>query len=262
MREDAGLTIKEVSRTLGCSESKISRIENGKTRASPDDIRELLSIYGAGREKSEDLIRALREESQKKWWEAYQDVFDSPYVTYEAMAASINSFGGLAIPGLLQTEDYARAVLLAVRPDQSPEETARRVEFRMLRQTVLASDDPPLFSAVLDEAALRRLVGGSEIMLKQLQRLAEFSRRPSVTLQVLRFAEGEHAGMSGHFTVLHFAEEGDADLVFFDTPIQDVAYSDDPRVAGDYRAAFKELQRISLDPDESARFLDSMVEEL
>jgi hypothetical protein len=116
----------------------------------------MLLLYGASQDQVEGFVHAIQEDRRKRWWEAYQDVSDSPYVTYEAMAASIKTYGGLAIPGLLQTKDYARAVLLAVRRDLTPEEAARGVEFRMLRQAILTGDDPPALSVVVDEAALRR----------------------------------------------------------------------------------------------------------
>jgi transcriptional regulator with XRE-family HTH domain len=262
LREDADLTIKLAAAQLGYSNSKLSRIENGKISATPGDVRKMLRLYGASKEQQDDLLQVVHEERQKKWWQPYSDVFESPFVTYEAAATTIDCYGGLLIPGLLQTEEYAGAVLRAVRPELPHGEVARRIEFRMLRRTILARDDPPKFSVVLDEAALRRPVGSAHVMSEQIRRLLEFSRHPSITLQVLELESGEHASMDGGFVLLHFEDEQDGDLVFFDTPIRRVAYSDDSKVVALLAAGFTELQRAALDPDESEAFLTRLTKEL
>jgi hypothetical protein len=262
MREDADLKIGQVAATLGYSISKISRIENGKISATPDDVGKMLKLYGASKEELDDLLQVVHDERQKKWWQAYSDVFESPFVTYEAAAASIDCYGGLLIPGLLQTQEYAGAVLRAVRPKLAPNEAARRIEFRMLRQSILARNHPPRFSAVLDEAALRRPVGSPQVMSDQLHRLIELSGHPSITLQILRFDSGEHAGLDGAFFILHFTEEDDPDLVYLDTPIRKVVYSDSSEAVASLADAFKEMQHAALGPDESAAFLARLARKL
>jgi transcriptional regulator with XRE-family HTH domain len=262
LRDDAGLTIEEVAGRLRCSESKVSRIENGQIGASPDDVREMLLLYGTTEQRLEDLIQVAREERKKKWWHAYRDVFDSPYVTYEAAAKLIESYGGLLVPGLLQTKEYATAVLRALAPQISPDEVARRIEFRMLRQTILAADDPPLLTVVLDEAVLRRQVGGRDMMRNQLRRLINASANSSVTLQIVEFGAGQHSGLGGSFTLLHFENEDDRDLVYFETAIRSVVYSDDPHVVQDSMEAFERLRGVALSPDESTALLVTLTNEL
>jgi hypothetical protein len=262
LREDARLSIGEAATRLGYSSSKISRIENGKISANPADVGDMLELYGANTEQLEDLLHVVREERQKKWWQAYNDVYESPFVTYEATAACIDCYGGLLIPGLLQTQEYAGAVLRAVWPPLDPGEAARRIEFRMLRHTILAREHPPRLSVVVDEAALRRPVGGRQVMSDQLHRLVEFSRHPSISVQVLRFDAGEHAGLDGAFILLHFTDEDDPDLVYLDTPIRRVVYSDSSDVVTSLATAFNEMQRAAMNPEESATFLAGLADEL
>jgi transcriptional regulator with XRE-family HTH domain len=262
MREGARLTLEEVAAALGYSDSKISRIETGKISVTPGDVRNMLVLYGASEEQLEGLTQVAREEREKKWWHAYRDVFQSPYVTYEAAAASIDSYGALLVPGLLQTKEYAAAVLRGLRPHASPEDTARRVEFRMLRQLILAGEHSPRLSVVLDEAVLRRRVGGREVMLGQLHRLLKASTHPSITLQVLEFNAGEHPGMHGPITLIRFMEEGESDMVLFEAPTRSVMYTDDPQVVKDSSAALDLLKRVALKPDESAVFLSELAKEL
>jgi transcriptional regulator with XRE-family HTH domain len=261
-RERAGLTIEQAATLLGYSSSKVSRIETGRIGVTPGDLREMFVLYGGSEEQLDFLIQIIHEDQQQRWWQAYRDVFESPYATYEAAAASIDSYAGLLVPGLLQTSDYAGAVLRALRPQVPADEAARRIEFRMLRQTIFSGDDPPAFSVVLDEAVLRRRVGSRHLMARQLQRLMEASTHPSITLRVLSFDAGEHPGMDGALTLLQFSDEGDADLVYFETPIRTVVYSDDPEVILDSRRALERLQGAAMTPDESTAFMAGLAEEL
>jgi transcriptional regulator with XRE-family HTH domain len=161
LREEAGLTIERVAATLECSESKVSRIETGQVGAMPRDVRDMLDLYKVGPEQREALIQIARDARQKGWWHAYTDVPVVPgYVGLEVSAAAIDTFGALLVPGLLQTPEYARTVLEALLPDLSAEQIRRRVELRMARQSILNGEHPPTLRAILDEALLRRPVGG------------------------------------------------------------------------------------------------------
>jgi transcriptional regulator with XRE-family HTH domain len=163
LREAAALTIEVVAEYMNCSSTKISRIENGRVTASPRDVRNLLDLYGVSDHMRDQLLTTARLARQKSWWEAYGR--DLPVVTFvglEAGAASIRQYAALLVPGLLQTADYAGLVLRAVRPDLPIEQIERRVELRMARQSILDADDAPTLHVVLDEAALRRPIGGPE----------------------------------------------------------------------------------------------------
>jgi hypothetical protein len=203
-----------VAERLSCSASKISRIETGQSGISSREVRDILAAYGVDGEPAEALVEMAREAKQRGWWQLYGQVLTGAYVGLEAAAAEIRSYEALVVPGLLQTEDYARAMVLAARPDESAEHVEQRIRVRMKRQSLLTQDDPLRLSVVLDEAVLRRPVGGSGVMRRQLERLCAAAELPNVTLQVLPLAVGAHGGMDGAFTMLLFHEPANQDLVF------------------------------------------------
>jgi transcriptional regulator with XRE-family HTH domain len=213
-RESAGVTIESVADRLECSASKISRIETGHTTATPRDVRELLGIYGAADAECEELVQIAREARQKGWWHPYSTVLTGAYVGLEAAAESIRAYEQQVVPGLLQTEAYARAMIRAARPDITADEVDRRVTVRLARQSLLTQDDPISLWVVLDEAVVSRPVGGDAVMRAQLQRLADAADLPNVTIQVLPFEVGAHAGMDGTFAILDFPEPSDPDVVY------------------------------------------------
>src|SRR6266540_3352438 len=182
LREAAGITIDHVAERLECSGSKISRIETGQTGVTPRDVRDMLSIYGVELDYAETLLQIAREARQKGWWQLYGDVLTGAYVGLEAAVDRIRAYEALVVPGLLQTEGYAQAMIHAARPDISPGEVDKRVRVRMSRQSLLSQDDPPDLWVVLDEAVLRRPVGGAEVMRRQLMHLATVAELPNVTL--------------------------------------------------------------------------------
>src|SRR4051794_18265598 len=210
-REEAGVTIDVVADRLGCSTSKVSRIETGHTSASPGDVQHILDIYGIDESITAELVQIAREARQKGWWHPYSTVLASAYVGLETAARSIRAYEQHVVPGLLQSEEYAIALIRGARWDDTEREIEQRVRVRMQRQALLIQDDPIDLRVVLDEAVLSRPVGGELVMLDQLKKLIEAARLPNVTLQILPFAAGGHAGLGGSFVILEFEGEGDAD---------------------------------------------------
>jgi transcriptional regulator with XRE-family HTH domain len=219
LREEAGMTTERAASSIRGSHSKISRMEHGRVGFKERDIADLLTLYGIGPgDEREALLGLAREASTPGWWQAYSDILPhwvEPYFGLEAAAASIREYELQFVPGLLQIEDYARAVIrLGNLP--SEEEVIRRAQARISRQEVLAREDPPKVWAVLDEGALRRVIGGPDIMRAQLEHLIEVCEHPSVTLQILPFSAGAHRAMGGPFTILRYTEPDLRDVVFIE----------------------------------------------
>ncbi len=251
LREESGLTIERVAKSLECSDSKISRIENGQVGASPRDVRDMLELYEVDAQQRDALIEIAREARQKGWWHAYRDVPVVPAsIGLEEGATALRMYAALLVPGLLQTRDYAIAVLRALQPSLDAEQFERWVDLRLRRQSLLDRAGAPALWTILDEAVLRRPVGGAEVMRDQLRRLAEASERPNVTLQVLPFAAGEHAGMDGGFTIFGFSRSADSDVVHLDNSSGDL-YLEDPEEIRRYNEVFDQLKTAALRPDDS-----------
>jgi hypothetical protein len=218
-RDQVRLTIDEVARQLEWSTAKISRIENARVTVLPRDVKFLLRVYGVeeGAEEWEALLVLARESRQKGWWAAYGDAIHEAFGTYvglEADATTLRTCESEYVPGLFQTEDYARAVMRAVTPAASDDEIEKNVAVRMTRQERLAGTETPEIWAIVNEAVIRRVVGGAAAMRDQLSCLVQASRQPSVTLQVVPFSVGAHAGMDGAFMLLGFPEPDDPDVVY------------------------------------------------
>jgi transcriptional regulator with XRE-family HTH domain len=258
LREQAGLTIDQVASALDCSSSKISRIETGQVNATPRDVREILAHYGVAGKRQEELIQLSREARQKAWWQTYDDRVITALIGFEAAATSISSYDASLVPGLLQTVEYARAVTRAVRPTLRPEEVNHRVAVRTARQAHLPEDDPPALWVILDEAVLRRPVGGLGVMVEQVRHLVEAAALPNVTMQVLPFAAGEHAGMDGSFAIYGFAEPADTDVVYLENATSD-HYLHRPEEVRRYALVFDHLRAAALKPDDSVAFLAEVV---
>ncbi|HKE97693.1 MAG TPA: helix-turn-helix transcriptional regulator [Actinomycetes bacterium] len=263
LREQADLTIEQVAERLDCSASKVSRIETGQVSAAPRDVRDMLELYRVDQARRDALVKIAREARQPGWWEAYSGVSEGapPYTGLETAAAWIHTYMALAVPSLLQTADYARAIIGAVRPDLSPHEVDRRVELRMQRQELLQREHPPAFRAILDEALLRRRVGTAAVMRRQLDRLVEAAAAPSVTVQVLPVAAGAHAGIDGPFTILGFPEPAEPDIVMLDSAAGNL-YCENPEELRLYRQLFDLLRAKALATDESVAFIAALSSEL
>lgn len=222
LRERAGLTIEEVGEKLECSASKISRMETGHVGVNPRDARDMLELYGIEGEERDSLVQLARQAKQKGWWHQYNDVFTGALVGLEQEASSLRAFQALLVPALLQTRDYAYAVLHGIRPDADHAEINRHVDGRLARQRLLVDPDAPRYWAVMDEAVLHRQVGGTQVWRDQLRHLLEVAELPNVNLQVLPFAGGEHCGLEGPFLVLRFADAADSDVVYVENTMSAV----------------------------------------
>jgi transcriptional regulator with XRE-family HTH domain len=254
LREDAQLTIEQVAERLELSPSTVSRMETAQVGVRPRDLRELLDIYKVPDARREELLQIARERRQQPWWQEYRDLPNVVLAGFEADAASISQYSALLVPGLLQIEAYGREVLAAIRVDARPVDIERRMELRLNRQALLTSESAPHYWVVLDEAVVRRPVGGPEVMAAQLDHLRQAAQLPSVTLQVLPFSAGAHAGMDGEFTIFGYREPEDPDVVYIENTGGD-AYIEDAEVTRRYRRIFDHLRAAALDPAESVRML-------
>jgi transcriptional regulator with XRE-family HTH domain len=259
-REAAGVTIDVVAERLGCSTSKVSRIETGHTSASPADVSNILDIYGVDDSIKSELVQIAREARQKGWWHPYSTVLTGAYVGLETAARSIRAYEQQLVPGLLQSEEYAIALIRGARQDYSDQEIEQRVRVRMQRQALLIQDDPIDLRMVLDEAVLSRPVGGDAVMRGQLIKLIEVARLPNVTLQILPFAVGAHAAMDGTFAILEFEEEGDADVVFIDNATGGL-FLEKSEELRKYISIFDTVRGAALTADASLEWIEMLVEE-
>jgi transcriptional regulator with XRE-family HTH domain len=218
LRTDKGLSREQAAETIRASEWKIHRLENGQVGFKERDIVDLLRFYGVDDPgEVADFLVLAREANAPGWWHHYGDVLPQwfrAYVDLESAATLIRAYEGQFVPGLLQTEDYVRAVVGGGHLEDLPEEAEHRVQLRLGRQTLLERADAPRLWAVVDEAALRRPIGGREVMRAQLERLMEATKLPNVTLQVLPFGAGAHPAMVGAFSVLRFGDVELPDVVY------------------------------------------------
>lgn len=254
LRMEAGLTIDQVADRLECSESKVSRVETGHVTALPRDVRDMLELYGVSDEQRDELLQVAREARKKGWWHAYSDVPRSAYVGFESAAERISSYETTLVPGLLQTTAYSRALIRALSPGIHPEEIEHWVELRRFRQAMLTRDEPPTIHWVLDEAVLRRPVGGSETMREQLRSLIVAAELPTVTIRVLPFEVGAHIGMYGPFTIMGFRDPVESEMVYLEHATRET-YLEAEQEVRQYRLAFDQLCDASLEPAESVDFL-------
>ncbi|MEV5752615.1 helix-turn-helix transcriptional regulator [Actinoallomurus sp. NPDC052308] len=256
LRAAAGLSSTDASKRLEWSAGKLTRIERGEwLRPNPRDIQDLLDIYGiTDVRQREELTQLAREGRQRGWWHPYRDMLSDAYSTYiglEAEAKALLTFQPLMIPGLLQTADYARAVVAGGPAEINLEEVDRRVEVRIARQNALRGPDPLRLWAIIDEAALHRPVGGPEVMRDQLKHLQDIATLPKVTLQVIPFRTGVHPGVAGgSFAILEFPGSEDPDAVHVDTAAGEL-FIEEPDQVDRYRVAFQHLTAVALSPDDT-----------
>jgi transcriptional regulator with XRE-family HTH domain len=218
LRTEQGITREQAAEAIRASEWKIHRLENGQVGYKDRDIVDLLRFYGVvDPGEVADFLVLAREANAPGWWHHYGDVLPQwfrAYIDLESAAAMIRAYEGQFVPGLLQTEDYMRAVVGGGHLDDLPQEAEHRVQLRLGRQALLDRQDAPRLWAVIDEAALRRPVGGPKVMRAQLERLIEAAELPNVTLQVLPFGAGAHPAMVGAFSVLRFPDQELPDIVY------------------------------------------------
>lgn len=250
LREAHGMTADLAARQVGISKSSLSRIENALVSVLPPVVRALLELYGVGEDDIDALVQVARDARKRGWWQKYDDVLPSwfsVYVGLEAEAAEIKGFEPQLVPGLLQTSEYARAVIRAEHPDAPDAEVERRVELRLRRQD---REQPPRLWYVLDEAVLHRPVGGRAVMRRQLDRILKIASLPGNTVQVLPFDLGEHASMGSAFSVLTFRESADPPVGYVETRAGSL-YLEGQQVE-DYAAVFRHLCATARGARESA----------
>jgi transcriptional regulator with XRE-family HTH domain len=264
LREAARLTCEEVAERLECSASKISRVETGRVSVSPRDVRDMLEIYGIPEDQRESLVQLARDSRQKGWWQAYSDTIQPQFATYlglESAASEIRIYEVSLIPDLLQTEDYARTVIGAGMVNSAYEDIERKVELLMARQPALTRADPPKLWAVLDEAALRRRVGGAGLMRLQLEYLLEVASLPNVAVQVIPFGGGAHPAMGRPFVILVFPERVDTDVVYLED-LTSALYVEDVDEVDRYNVFFNHLRATALSFDDSSALITAVLKEM
>ncbi|MEU6575695.1 helix-turn-helix transcriptional regulator [Streptomyces sp. NPDC046805] len=264
LRTGACLTSGEAARLVGWHQSKVSRIETGASGVKSADVRLLLDAYGVTDGQLRELLLALANSEdgggRHHWWHAYRGVLPPAYrdfISLESQASAMRTLETSVVPGLLQTPAYARAVTWAAvgGPDDEPDDRLDAlVEVRLARQEVLRADPPLELTAVLDEAVLRRQVGGPEVMAGQLNRLMEAGRLPQVRLQVLPFAAGAHIGITGPFVIFSFPSTSDLDVVVLDH-LTSSLYLERKEVLQAYTEAFNTLQIHALSPEDSLDYI-------
>lgn len=263
LREARGITREAAGYSIRASESKISRMELGRVSFKTRDVEDLLTLYGVTDEQERSsLVSLAKEANVAGWWHSYSHVLPNWFPTYvglEGAAASIRAYEVQFVHGLLQTAEYARAVVRRGMRGASDEDVERRVALRLERQKRLVDENGPDFHVVLDEAALRRPYGGREVMRGQFQHLIEMSERPNVRLQVMPFGFGGHSGESGAFTILSFPESDLSDLVYLEQ-LTSALYLDKAEDVAQYKNALEELQQDSPNPVESRDLLRGLLQ--
>ncbi|MGW0470563.1 helix-turn-helix domain-containing protein [Streptomyces coeruleorubidus] len=261
LRTSAGLTSGEAARLVGWHQSKVSRIETGTSGVKPADVRLLLDAYAVADTQLRELLMMLAGSDdsggRQHWWHAYRGVLPPTYrdfISLESQAGAMRTLETTVVPGLLQTPEYARAVTKAAVEGLSEDRLDTLVEVRLARQDVLRADPPLELSAVLDEAVLRREVGGPGVMARQLERLVEAARLPQVRLQVLPFAAGAHIGVTGPFVIFSFSSTSDLDVVVLDH-LTSSLYLERKEDLQAYTEAFNALQIHALSPEDSLDFI-------
>jgi transcriptional regulator with XRE-family HTH domain len=250
LRNERGMTVEDVAEKLLCSATKISRLETGARRPSLRDVRDLCALYDVSVSTSADFMSLARGAREQGWWTQYEDLNLDPYIGLEEEATAITCYSMYYMPALLQTEDYARTIIKAIAPKIDPIIHQQRVEARMRRQQRLDDANRPRYRALLDEAALRRRVGGSALMAAQLGRILETARNDKVTVQVITFDVGAHAAADGFFVLLEF-EDSDLSPVVFIEGLTGNQYIERKADIARYREAVEYLRDSALSPRDS-----------
>jgi transcriptional regulator with XRE-family HTH domain len=264
-RLDLGLTQEQVAGAMDWSLSKLIRIENGSVGISTNDLKAILAHYKITDEgRNAELLGLARGARERSWWSTYRDA--SPrliqLIEFESAASIIRNFQPMLIPGLLQTEEYATAMIRNLSPAATAQEVKTGVEIRMRRQQILQQAEMPLMFFIMDEAAVKRLVGGKEAMRRQIKRLVDESAKPAVTIEVVPLAAGEHPGMQGPFMLFEFPDAEDEDALYLEGPSDSRFNRDDPEEISSFRDRFEILRDRSLGRQGSADFLRQLVNEL
>jgi transcriptional regulator with XRE-family HTH domain len=265
LRDAAGITRDDAGYHIRASGSKISRMELGRVSFKERDVTDLLEYYGvtdlAEREK---LVQLTREANATPWYQKFQDVVPDwfhVYVGLEEAAQLIRVYEVQFVPGLLQTEEYARAVVVQGSPGVDPDEVERRVALRMGRQKLLTRENPPRYWVIMDEAALRRPMGGRDVHVAQIERLIDLVGEPNITLQVMPFRYGGHAADGGAFTIMRFPETDLPDVVYMEY-LTGAHYIDKPEEVERYAAVMERLSVAGTSPDRTREILAAMLKDI
>jgi transcriptional regulator with XRE-family HTH domain len=262
LREAKQISPDEAGYLIRASHSKISRLETGRVGFKDRDIVDLLTLYGVTDQAQLEQFRELAARANSPgWWHDYSDILAGwfeEYLGLEEAAVQIRTYEAQFVPGLLQTEDYARAVILLEY--SNPKEISRRVSLRIARQAILSRPDPTSLWAVLDEAVLRRPIGGGRAMRAQLKHLIEIAELPNVTIQIMPFTAGGHAAAGGSFSVLHFAEDDLPDMVYLEQ-LASAQYLDKHDVSGMYLEVVDRLRLEAASPADSLKTIQARLRE-
>jgi transcriptional regulator with XRE-family HTH domain len=260
LREQRDMTIEQVAElTEGdTTASAISRWERGDRRIRPVDLRRLLAIYGVEGDEHDVLMALAREARTRGWWQSYNSdavpEWFQVFIGLESEAATIHEYDAELIPGLLQTEDYYRSFMLAAPAVGDVATIERKIAVRKARQERLSADDAPGVWVVLNEAVTRRIVGGPDVMRRQLERVAELAERPNISVQLLQFRSGAHPAMDGSFTILGFPEPLDPDVVYQESQAGSLYLEKEPEVER-YQGMFTHLVASAAGPEDSRRMI-------
>lgn len=265
LRESKGISRDQAGQCIRASESKISRMELGRVGFKERDVADLLALYGVEDEETRDVVMNLVERANEPgWWHRFNDLLPSwfqAYVGLEEAAERIRTYEVQFVPGLLQTKEYARAVIMAGAVGAAPEEIARRVDLRLERQRILDGENSPKFWAVIDEAALRRPIGGVEVMRGQIQHLIDLMNQPNVTIQVIPFSYGGHAAEGGAFSILRFSDPDLPDIVYVEQ-LASALYLDKREEVDRYSEVMERLCAVSTTPTETVDLLRQIMADL
>jgi len=264
LREVKGITREEAGYAIRASGSKISRMELGRVSFKERDVTDLLKLYGVDDDETATLVALAIQANSPGWWHKYGDVLPDwfqVYVGLEEAASLIRLYEVQFVPGLLQTADYACAVVRLGQPAAAPEEIGRRISLRMGRQELLTKPGGPRLWAIVDEAALRRPIGGKEVMRAQLEQLILATEEPQVTLQVMPFRSGGHAAEAGAFTIMRFPEPDLPDVVYLEQ-LTSALYLDKRDDVEKYTEVMERLSVESESPERSVDILSGMLEEV
>ncbi|WP_112467841.1 helix-turn-helix domain-containing protein [Streptomyces triticisoli] len=256
LRELKGMTAEEVAERLLVSQSKISRLENGRRSISQRDVRDLCGVYEVEDHRVvESLMQMAKDSRQQGWWHSFGDIPYSVYIGLETDAASLRIYDPQVVPGLLQTRQYAEALITGALPETAPADIEKRVQVRMRRQErISAAENPLRLWTVLDEAALRRAVGNRSLMREQLEHLVEQSRLPHVTVQVIPFEMGAHPGLNGQYAILEFPDAADSSVVYIEGVTSDL-YLEKANDVQKYSVMYEHLRAQALNVEQSRQFI-------
>jgi transcriptional regulator with XRE-family HTH domain len=265
LREEAGISREEAGNAIRASHAKISRLELGRVGFKERDVIDLLALYGVtDDEKRAAVLSLMRQANTRGWWQQHSDVFPTWFENYlrlEQVAKVIRTYQVQFVPGLIQNEEYARAVITQGHRARSEYEIERRVQLRMERQKMLRQPDAPRLWAVIDEAALTRPVGPTHVMRSQLQHLLDVSESPNIDVQILPFRSGAHAAAGGSFTILRFAEPDLPDVVYLEQ-LTSAVYLDKRSDVEDYAMIMERVTVQAETPARSAATLRRLLNEL